>query len=81
MHSIDTALIEEKIRASFTPYHCLTKIEDYGWRLKFKVFDDSRRILGEWEDIDINELRDESDLAILIRFARSQLRERSFKLS
>lgn len=78
--SIEIEKAVEIIISAFAPLHCVAEPWDYGYRIRFRVFDKDEPLLTVKEILE-PQFSDRSRLSFIISEARSNLTNRGFNLS
>lgn len=69
--------ILEKIRRAFAPYHVVAELQDYHYKLGFRVYGENNEIIGTYEGSLVEPLRDPANLKRLIVNTRAHIESRN----
>ena len=69
--------ILEKIRRAFAPFHVVAELQDYHYKLGFRVYGENNEIIGTYEGILVEPLRDPAHLKKLIVDTRAHIENRN----
>ncbi|WP_424193209.1 hypothetical protein ACMYR3_16470 [Ampullimonas aquatilis] len=77
---IEIENVVEIINSAFAPLRCVAELWDYGFRIRFRVFDKDEPLLNV-DEILKPQFSDHSRLCFIINEARSNLTSRGFNLT
>jgi hypothetical protein len=69
--------ILEKIRRAFAPFHVVAELQDYHYKLGFRVYGENNEIIGTYEGSLVEPLRDPANLKQLIVDTRAHIESRN----
>jgi len=72
--------ILEKVRRAFGPFHVVAELQDYHYRLGFRVYGENNEIIGTYEGSLVEQLRDPANLKRLIVDTRADIESRNIHL-
>jgi hypothetical protein len=72
--------ILEKVRRAFAPFHVVAELQDYHYRLGFRVYGENNEIIGTYEGSLVEQLRDPANLKRLIVDTRADIESRNIHL-
>ena len=59
---LTSADILEKVRKAFAPFHVVAELQDYHYRLGFRVYGENNEIIGTYEGTVLETLREPANL-------------------
>ena len=68
--------ILEKVRRAFAPFHVVAELQDYHYKLGFRVYGENNEIIGTYEGSLVEHLRDPANLKQLIVDTRADIESR-----
>lgn len=72
--------ILEKVRRAFAPFHVVAELQDYHYKLGFRVYGENNEIIGTYEGSLVEQLRDPANLKRLIVDTRADIESRNIHL-
>jgi hypothetical protein len=69
--------ILEKVRRAFAPFHVVAELQDYHYKLGFRVYGEDNEIIGTYEGSVVEQLRDPANLKRLIVDTRADIESRN----
>lgn len=72
--------ILEKIRRAFAPYHVVAELQDYHYKLGFRVYGENNEIIGTYEGALVEPLRNPANLKKLIVETRAHIESKNKQL-
>lgn len=73
--------ILEKVRKAFSPFHVVAELQDYHHKLGFRVYGEDDEIIGTYEGILIEDLRNPANLKQLIIDTRAHVQRGNRQLN
>jgi hypothetical protein len=72
--------ILEKVRRAFAPFHVVAELQDYHYKLGFRVYGEDNEIIGTYEGSMVEHLRDPMNLKQLLVDTRADIESRNKRL-
>jgi hypothetical protein len=73
--------ILEKVRRAFAPFHVVAELQDYHYKLGFRVYGENNEIIGTYEGSLVEDLRNPANLKQLILDTRAHIESRNRHLN
>ncbi len=70
---LTSADILQKVRKAFAPFHVVAELQDYHYRLGFRVYGENNEIIGTYEGTVLETLREPANLKQLILDTRAHI--------
>lgn len=72
--------IKQSIIKGFLPYRCVAELWDYEDKIRFRVYDENNKPIITIPELEVNAIKNQSELESLIKFYKAEIKNLGFDI-